>query len=108
MTDLEIRALVQERDHLLARVAELLAQRGAPVPLARIERKAELLKEYAELLPDLPAHEWKLVRVVAASKLAATSSITVGSCVAIAMKRRALFQSPALSPSRSRALISAL
>ena len=46
----------------LARVAELLAQRGAPIPLARIERKAERVKEYAELLPDLPAHEWKLVR----------------------------------------------
>jgi pimeloyl-ACP methyl ester carboxylesterase len=46
----------------LARVAELLAQRGAPIALARIERKAVLLKEYADLLPDLPAHEWKLVR----------------------------------------------
>lgn len=46
----------------LARVAELLAQRGAPIPLARIERKSEMMKEYAELLPDLAAHEWKLVR----------------------------------------------
>jgi len=46
----------------LARVAELLAQRGAPIPLARIERKAELVKEYADLLPELPAHEWKRVR----------------------------------------------
>ena len=46
----------------LARIAELLATRGAPVPLARIERKAEMMKEYADLLPDLPAHEWKLVR----------------------------------------------
>jgi pimeloyl-ACP methyl ester carboxylesterase len=46
----------------LARVAELLAGRGTPIPLARIERKAEMVKEYAELLPDLPAHEWKLVR----------------------------------------------
>jgi len=46
----------------LARAAELLAQRGAPVPLARIERKAALMKEYGDLLPDLPTHEWKLVR----------------------------------------------
>ena len=46
----------------LARVAELLAQRGAPIPLARIERKAEMVKEYADLLPELSAHEWKLVR----------------------------------------------
>jgi pimeloyl-ACP methyl ester carboxylesterase len=46
----------------LARVAELLAQRGTPVPLARIERKAQMVKEYADVLPDLSAHEWKLVR----------------------------------------------
>jgi hypothetical protein len=46
----------------LARVAELLAPRGAPVPLARVERKAELLREYADLLPDLPVYDWKLMR----------------------------------------------
>jgi hypothetical protein len=46
----------------LARVGELLARTGAPVPLSRIERKAALVKEYAELLPDLPEREWKLAR----------------------------------------------
>jgi hypothetical protein len=46
----------------LARVGELLARSGAPVPLSRIERKAALIKEYAELLPDLPEREWKLTR----------------------------------------------
>jgi hypothetical protein len=46
----------------LARVAELLAPRGAPVPLARVERKAELLREHADLLPDLPVDDWKLMR----------------------------------------------
>jgi pimeloyl-ACP methyl ester carboxylesterase len=46
----------------LARAAELLARAGAPVPLARVERKAALLEECAELLPDLPTYEWKLIR----------------------------------------------
>jgi hypothetical protein len=46
----------------LARAAELLGPQGVPVALARVERKAELLEEYGELLPDLPTHEWKLMR----------------------------------------------
>jgi pimeloyl-ACP methyl ester carboxylesterase len=46
----------------LARAGELLARRGMPVPLARLELKAELVKEYADLLPDLPLHEWKRIR----------------------------------------------
>jgi pimeloyl-ACP methyl ester carboxylesterase len=46
----------------LARAGELLARRGMPVPLSRLELKAELVKEYADLLPDLPVHEWKRVR----------------------------------------------
>lgn len=46
----------------LARAAELLACPGAPVPLARVERKAALIAEYEELLPDLPAYDWKLIR----------------------------------------------
>jgi pimeloyl-ACP methyl ester carboxylesterase len=46
----------------LARTAELLERRGAPVPLARVDRKAALVQEYADLLPDLPVYEWKLVR----------------------------------------------
>jgi len=46
----------------LARAGELLARRGKPVPLSRLELKAELVKEYADLLPDLPVHEWKRIR----------------------------------------------
>jgi len=46
----------------LARAGELLARRGRPIPLARLELKAELVKEYADLLPDLPIHEWKRIR----------------------------------------------
>jgi hypothetical protein len=46
----------------LARAGELLARRGKPVPLARLELKAELVREYADLLPDLPVHEWKRIR----------------------------------------------
>jgi hypothetical protein len=46
----------------LARAAELLAQRGAPLPLARFERKVALLKEYPDLLPDVPEGEWKRIR----------------------------------------------
>ena len=46
----------------LARTAELLERHGAPVPLTHVERRAELSREYAELLPDLPSHEWRLIR----------------------------------------------
>jgi pimeloyl-ACP methyl ester carboxylesterase len=46
----------------LVRAAELLARRGMPVPLARMELKAELVREWADVLPDLPIHEWKRMR----------------------------------------------
>jgi pimeloyl-ACP methyl ester carboxylesterase len=46
----------------LARAGELLARRGMAVPLSRLELKAELVKEYSDLLPDLPIHEWKRIR----------------------------------------------
>jgi pimeloyl-ACP methyl ester carboxylesterase len=46
----------------LARTAELLERDGVSIPLARIQLKAELLEEYADLLPDLPAFEWKKLR----------------------------------------------
>ncbi len=46
----------------LARAAELLERKGAPIPLARLDRRAALAKEYAELLPELSVHDWKLVR----------------------------------------------
>ncbi len=46
----------------LARTAELLERHGAPVPLARLDRKTTLTKEYAELLPELSPHDWKMIR----------------------------------------------
>lgn len=48
----------------LARAAELLERDGVSIPLSRIQLKAELLEDYADLLPDLPAHEWKKLRGV--------------------------------------------
>jgi hypothetical protein len=46
----------------LTRVGALLATDDEEIPLARIELKAELAKEYAELLPDLAPHEWRRIR----------------------------------------------
>jgi len=46
----------------LARAACLLARRGEPLPLARFELKAELEREYHDMLPALPAKQWKDIR----------------------------------------------
>jgi pimeloyl-ACP methyl ester carboxylesterase len=46
----------------LARAACLLARKGEPVPLARVELKAELSREYADLLPPLVADQWREIR----------------------------------------------
>jgi pimeloyl-ACP methyl ester carboxylesterase len=46
----------------LARAACLLARKGEPVPLARVELKAELSREYAELFPPLAADQWRQIR----------------------------------------------
>jgi hypothetical protein len=46
----------------LARAACLLARKGEPLPLARIELKAQMAREYAELLPPLAAEEWHAIR----------------------------------------------
>jgi pimeloyl-ACP methyl ester carboxylesterase len=46
----------------LARAACLLARRGEPFPLARIELKARLVKEYADLLPSLTSDQWHRIR----------------------------------------------
>jgi len=43
----------------LARVGALLARRGEPLPLARVQLKHELVEEYKELLPDIP---WETAR----------------------------------------------
>ena len=46
----------------LARAACLLARSGEPLPLARLELKAELVREYAELFPPLDADRWREIR----------------------------------------------
>jgi hypothetical protein len=46
----------------LARAACLLARKGEPLPLARIELKAELGRDYAGWLPPLSAAQWHLIR----------------------------------------------
>jgi hypothetical protein len=41
----------------LARVAFLLAHKDGPLPLSRLQLAGELIAEYRELLPDIPADE---------------------------------------------------
>jgi len=46
----------------LARVGALLARRGQPIPLSRMELKEELIGEYRELLPDIPRDQMRRIR----------------------------------------------
>jgi pimeloyl-ACP methyl ester carboxylesterase len=46
----------------LARVACLLARKGEPLLLSRLQAKHELIEEYRELLPAMPADQWRRVR----------------------------------------------
>jgi len=46
----------------LARVAALLASRGKPIPLSRIDLKEELIAEYRDLLPDMPRDQMRRIR----------------------------------------------
>ena len=46
----------------LARVACLLARKGEPLLLSRLQQKGELIKEYRDLLPDMPWDQWRRVR----------------------------------------------
>jgi pimeloyl-ACP methyl ester carboxylesterase len=46
----------------LARVACLLARKGEPLLLSRLQQKSELIKEYRDLLPDMPWDQWRRVR----------------------------------------------
>jgi hypothetical protein len=46
----------------LARAACLLARDGEPLPLARFQLKAQLAREYADLLPQLAPEKWHLIR----------------------------------------------
>lgn len=46
----------------LARAASLLASRGVPLPLSRVQLKKELLADYKEFLPDLPTETARRIR----------------------------------------------
>ncbi len=46
----------------LARVACLLARKGEPLLLSRLQMKQELIAEYGDLLPKMTPDEWRRVR----------------------------------------------
>jgi pimeloyl-ACP methyl ester carboxylesterase len=46
----------------LARVACLLARKGEPMLLSRLQMKHELMTEYRELLPAMPPDQWRRIR----------------------------------------------
>jgi len=46
----------------LARVACLLARKGEPLLLSRLQMKQELMSEYGELLPAMPLDQWRRIR----------------------------------------------
>ncbi|MCB1810081.1 MAG: DUF3141 domain-containing protein, partial [Candidatus Competibacteraceae bacterium] len=46
----------------LARAAFLLAHRDKPLPLSRLQLKQELIEDYRELLPDIPADQQRRIR----------------------------------------------
>jgi pimeloyl-ACP methyl ester carboxylesterase len=46
----------------LARAGCLLARKGEPFPLARIELKAQIARDYRDLLPALESDEWHRIR----------------------------------------------
>ncbi len=46
----------------LARVACLLARKGEPLLLSRLQMKQELMADYRDLLPSMPADQWRRVR----------------------------------------------
>jgi len=46
----------------LARVACLLAEKGEPLLLSRLQMKQELIADYRDLMPKMPADQWRRVR----------------------------------------------
>jgi pimeloyl-ACP methyl ester carboxylesterase len=46
----------------VARAGALLARRGEPLPLSRLQLRKELLSDYKDLLPDLPADAARRIR----------------------------------------------
>ena len=45
-----------------ARMACLLSRKGDTLPLARVEMRQDLAKEYASLLPEIALDQWRRVR----------------------------------------------
>ncbi len=45
-----------------ARVGFLLARTDEPIPLSLLTTAQELIKDYAELMPPLPPHQWRRIR----------------------------------------------
>jgi len=45
-----------------ARVAYLLARKGEPLPIARLEMRKELIADYANYVPKLPLDQWRRIR----------------------------------------------
>jgi pimeloyl-ACP methyl ester carboxylesterase len=45
-----------------ARVAYLLARKGEPLPIARLEMRKELVADYADYVPKLPLDQWRRIR----------------------------------------------
>ena len=46
----------------LARVACLLARKGEPLLLSRLQMRQELMADYRELLPSMPPDQWRRIR----------------------------------------------
>jgi pimeloyl-ACP methyl ester carboxylesterase len=46
----------------LARVACLLARKGEPLLLSRLQKKQELMTDYRELIPAMPPDAWRRIR----------------------------------------------
>jgi pimeloyl-ACP methyl ester carboxylesterase len=46
----------------LARVGVLLARRGEPLPLERVALRAEIARDYRDLVPDLEPDQWRRIR----------------------------------------------
>jgi hypothetical protein len=46
----------------IARTAVLVKREGIPIPLSRIELKDAFIERNADLLPDMPWNEWRLIR----------------------------------------------
>jgi len=45
-----------------ARVAYLLARKGEPLPISRLDLRKELMKDYADYVPKMPLDQWRRIR----------------------------------------------